>query len=581
MSVIDRKRLTDQLTARINHQDGKSKIIPLEWTLENGTIYAQFPALSDWTNIASVDIAPDFATAHAGENGYYVIPHGQVSAGDSYLCYFREREDHQAVNQSMVMPIYGVIHQELSHLAIVTGMTYEYQLVVGVKSNTYYLFPRVELSGQAPYEPIRVEYHLLEGEAPDYNDVALAYQKWQRAHVNMVSLKERKRHFPKLDYGIKSVYVRVRQGWKPVPPKVLEQTEENEPPMYVASCFADVAALMEQFHAQGIRYAEFCLVGWNFRGHDGRWPQLFPVEPELGGEAALHALITTAKRLGYSIVCHTNSTDTYSVADCWSAEDVVQRPDGSLSINDTHWSGGRMYHLCAEVGLRQARAFLPQVAELGFSGLHYVDVIATIPPRNCYSHKHPMTARQTAAAWREIMRLSRSLFGGFSSEGGYDFAVPELDFGLYVSFGMKPCPLADQPIPLWQLVYHGYVLSNPYTTTVNPNADDLLKVVEYGGRPTFYYDSRFVTQDETHKNWMGEEDFHCATEVDRQESTAYIARVAQLYEQLWPLQEETMLRHQQLDANRVRVTYSDGSQVEVDYSKGSAYMNGKQILPLS
>ena len=46
----------------------------------------------------------------------------------------------------------------------------------------------------------------------------------------------------------------------------------------------------------GIDKAELCLVGWNVRGHDGRWPQAFPVEPALGGEEELHWLIGTSHR---------------------------------------------------------------------------------------------------------------------------------------------------------------------------------------------------------------------------------------------------------------------------------------------
>ena len=42
-----------------------------------------------------------------------------------------------------------------------------------------------------------------------------------------------------------------------------------------------------------------------------------------------------------------------------------------------------------------------------------------------------------------------------------------------------------------------------------------------------------------------------------------------------------MLHHERLDAERVRVTYSDGTQIEVDYGRGEAYLNGRQILPLA
>ena len=83
--------------------------------------------------------------------------------------------------------------------------------------------------------------------------------------------------------------------------------------MNVACSFEDVEALLEECKAMGIEHAEFCLVGWNIRGHDGRWPQVFPVEPAFGGEENLRKLIIRAKELGYSIVCHTNSTDAYSI----------------------------------------------------------------------------------------------------------------------------------------------------------------------------------------------------------------------------------------------------------------------------
>jgi hypothetical protein len=41
--------------------------------------------------------------------------------------------------------------------------------------------------------------------------------------------------------------------------------------------------------------AQLCLVGWNQKGHDGRWPQIFPVEEALGGEEKLRRLIRKAR----------------------------------------------------------------------------------------------------------------------------------------------------------------------------------------------------------------------------------------------------------------------------------------------
>ena len=255
--------------------------------------------------------------------------------------------------------------------------------------------------------------------------------------------------------------------------------------------------------AMGIEHAEFCLVGWNIRGHDGRWPQVFPVEPAFGGEENLRKLIIRAKELGYSIVCHTNSTDAYSIADNWNKEDLICCEDGRISQNRQSWSRGAMYDLCPLAAYRQAEKYCQKVAELGFEGLHYIDVISTVKPRTCYSSKHPVTARQCVRVWRDIMKLSTRLFGALVRKG-----VMTLPHRIWIMdcmslFGDKGCPLADKNIPLWHMVYHGYVMGNPYTTTVNPDKEDWLKIVEYGGRPAIYFYSQFVTPDGERGNWMG------------------------------------------------------------------------------
>lgn len=103
---------------------------------------------------------------------------------------------------------------------------------------------------------------------------------------------------PEIKYAADSLYIRVRLAWKPAPSPVEDQTPETEPPLHVACTFEDVERIMRSYKEAGVDKAEFCLVGWNSKGHDGRWPQVFPVEEELGGEEGLLKLIAEAKRLG-------------------------------------------------------------------------------------------------------------------------------------------------------------------------------------------------------------------------------------------------------------------------------------------
>lgn len=532
---------------------------------QDGYIVLHMPEQTDYDKIAYIDFAVDCFKESVGTAGYYVLPSGARGLGDHSLCYFKEREDCEVVIDGPQMMMYGLVDDEGAFTAIVTGMTYDYQLIAKLEQGEYTVFPRFLLNGKEPYEPIEVRIRQLP-ESSDYNNVCHAYRDYRVEQGELVSIKTRTEQYPKLKEAVFAPFIRIRMGWKPVPTPVGEQTIENEPPMKVACTFEDVEALIEECHRRGIRHAEFCLVGWNIRGHDGRWPQIFPVEPAFGGEEKLRKLIVRAKELGYSIVCHTNSTDAYSIADIWNEEDIIRRADGSISQNAS-WSGGNTYDLCPKIALKQAKELLPKVAELGYEGLHYIDVISTVKPRTCYSKKHPVTARECVEDWKKIMRLSRELFGGFSSEGGFDFAAPELDYGLYVSFGDKGCPLSDKKVPLWYLVYHGYVMGNPYTTTVNPTDEDFLKLAEYGGRPAVYIYSKFVTPNKERGNWMGEQDFACHTEQERRDTAEKIAHIYKEYQKLAYLQMEFISSHKEVRENVFEITYSDGSVIIVDYNE--------------
>lgn len=570
------------LYARINYRDGHTETVHLETSLRGNDLLTAMPELSDWPLVEAVDYAPEMGTAKAGEEGYYVIPHGQSTvSGDSYLCRFRERADDEMINRGFAMTMWGFVSPAMSFMATVPSMTYEYELVTCVEGSRYQTWPRFVLHGEAPYEPIRVLYRFLPAEEANYNGIALAYRRYREERGEITPYVQKAAARPAAAYTANSVYIRIRQGWKPCPPLIREQTPENEPPMRVASTFNDVSALLDELAAKGVDQAEICLVGWNIRGHDGRWPQIFPVEEALGGEEQLKTLTAKAKAMGYAMVCHTNSSDAYSIANSWSDTQIIADRDGKRVKNDTPWSGGDMYQVCPVCGLRQARELLPKVREMGFSGTHYIDVLTTVQPRTCHDPAHPATKADCVRLWNQIARLSRSLFGGFSSEGAFDFAAPELDYGLYVSFGARPCNFADEYIPLWQLVYHGYIISNPFTTTVNPVEEDLLKVAEYGGRPSFYYDSKFVTpKEDENVNWMGENDYHCHTDEDRKTSAVWIAKVYNWYRGLRYLQMIPMLRHETLADGSKQVTYENGDVIRVNYQARTAFLNDRQILPL-
>lgn len=527
-----------------------------------------------------LEILLDCFDADISMEGYYVIPYAKAC----FLTYFNQREDSEYICQENIMPILGAKIGNKAFLIVLEGMAYDYQIKLQIKKNRYSLSIVYELNRSVLYENISLRLFMLEGKDADYNGIAQCYCQYQLKRKNLIPLRERMKKESVIDYGINNMpIIRIRLGWKPVPTPVLEQTKETEPAMHVACTFAQVEELMEEMHHQGIERAEICLVGWNSRGHDGRWPQMFPVEEQLGGEEGLRSLIAHAKELGYRITCHTNCSDAYRIAESWDEKDIIKNKDYSLSVNECTWSGGRMYNLCPKVAYEKyLEDNLKKLNTFGFKGFHYIDVLTVVPPKSCYNEDHPLNAKQSAEYLNKILKRAQEEFGGIASEGGFDFASENLDFALYIAYNLlSGYPVvADEIIPLWQLVYHGYILSNPSAETVNlpvKEVDNCLKFYEYGGIPVVYFYSRFVGENGM-KNWMGEQDMTCATQEERVESVRRLKRMMDDYEPFAKRQMAFMERHDKLKEGVYQITYSDGYRVIVNYTENS-YLEGGVCVP--
>ena len=513
-----------------------------------------------------IDINDDSFNAICGEAGWYAV--ADVEHKGSHLCKFTDKKDYEIVTKQDLMPIFGIKKADMCLLGIVEGMKQNFYVVVGVKDGKYYFKLRFEITKFGAKEDIVIKLVYLENQC-DYNDMATEYRKYQLYKGNCIPLKERLNLREELKYAIDAPEIRIRLGWKPAPPTVLEQTKENEPEMIVACNFDRVKDIIDELKNQGIDKAQLCLVGWNKSGHDGRYPQLFPVEEKLGGEKKLRELISYAQENGYQIVCHTNSTDCYSIADSFSEDIVCKKSDGSLNINETPWSGGRMYNLCPKVAGEYAKKALPKVAELGFKGIHYIDVMSVVPLRECYDKNHPSDKAQTLDCYNKIMNICHEQFGGFASEGAFDFAAKYLDYALYVSWSDLGNNFFDEEIPLWEMVYHGIILYNPSTVTVNCTIKgdrSKLKLVEYGGRPSFYFYSKFMVGGEN-DDWLGREDLICDTDEQLKYAVSKVKEGYECYKQLADIHTEFMQKHKQVSENVFEVTYSNGSVIKVDYNK--------------
>ena len=566
------------ITVETALMDGTKTVETTDVPETDGVVQFVLPREKVPANFKSVTVTPDFATARKGEEGYWVMPNNTFGA-------FRLDDGKVSESWHVFMPMFGMKTPRSTYCAIVTGMPYS--LGVSVKAtNGIYSQSAVFLAEKdiELYEDIRIDYHFLKGDDADYSGIARCYRKYQLDRGAAVPLAEKAKSNTALAYAVTNIEVRIRQAWKPAPSPVMEQVTRNEPPVKAVVTFDRVKEIVDESVRQGVGGAEFCLVGWNKGGHDGAYPQMFPVEPSLGGEAKLMEAVAYTQSKGYQIVGHSSFRDCYMIADTWDAEYVVEKnPDGTLKRGKKSWSGGRLYTMCPQ---RAYERFCPkqcaEMATLGFRGMFYVDVTTAQPLFPCSDMRHRLNNGRRAVWENNIMRELSETFGGAASEGAYDFCSRTCESALTVQwckpFDPPKNAMVDGYIPFWQLVYHGIIVSTPFRTMINcpanPDRRYALKLAEFGGRPTFYWHSWFVTG---RPPSMGTWDLEATTDEKMRQGVKWMKEGHDEYMRRNSLQFAFMDRHGKLADGVFCVTYSNGTKMCVNYNDAQVVVDGVSI----
>ena len=468
-----------------------------------------------FANAKTLSVLRDLTKANAGDSGFYILPrnlhfHGEI------LTRFTHREDVVYEYDNTVTSVIGIKREGFSGI-IRIDRNYKFSISVEVSGGAYTVSVRFDFTrNDRVYDDIRIEIVELPKDAT-YGDMARAERETRLSRGEIFPLSEKCKR-EAVEYARKYPLIRIRMGWKPVPSTIYHQTLETEPEMFVTCDFKRVRDIVDELKRQGVEGAELQLVGWNVGGHDGRWPQIFPADHRLGGDEELKKTVSYIKDNGFRVSLHTNLVDSYEIANNFQWKDICVKRDGQYH-QEGNWGGGLSYRICLHKQVENNRRDLPSLVALNTNGLHYVDVISIIIPDNCHRPEHPCPTAKGMELARQIIREARDSMGGFSSEGGFDFAVGEIDYALYLvfgnGFGGRVPPILDAWLPFYELIYHGTLLYNPSSETVNypiKGSKERLSVYLRGGKPTLYFFSKFRTGGAA--NWMGETDLITTTDGD-------------------------------------------------------------------
>lgn len=530
-----------------------------------------------------LEVVPEFMTAKKGDAGYWMNGRGVYGNFD--------RDEGENRWWRSQMPLYAVKRGDTLHFARMLTYRFDYDLVVKAKGGRYEVFPRVRFDKVREFFPlyadVEIEFTRLDGAEADYNGVARAYRALRLERGEIEPIRERMKRQPELDYLSEAMVIRLQtHGAKSIPEKPTDYYPTNEPPINVYLPFGKAEEFVQAVRDAGVDKAAFVSAGWNAGGYDGRLPDHFPVEPTFGGEAGLRRLIRHAQGLGFLMMLHVTHTEVYRVCPHFDERVIAKKPNGDWTWNGLYF-GGSCYWICERCSWEGWIADeMRRMRELGTRGSHYVDVFSATYPNRCADPRHPATPEQMAGYQNRILAEAKRVFGGASSEGGYDHVAGNIDCINYVSVEMKKLhdgktkglELVSGVYPLWELVYHGVILYTSDRLTQNHtrgqnhakkdesgNLDWLegdgvvdprisLKIVEWGGRPIFYsYKVRDVPM---------------------------IARAAAEFRPVRHLQKELMASHREVAPQVFETAYANGEATLCNYNEREVEVAGRRIPAL-
>lgn len=564
------RELGIQLSYRIS-SDGTLSL-PLDELYESGK-----------TRVQELVLWPELIAGYEGENKSLILPQGCGAL--VHLRNHPEKEERIGCffpwGAAGLMTLCGVTDGVRSRALIIDGGRFDMLLRLRTcwgKRRQYAVAPVFcirDRAGDAPLrDEITVQLRELEG---GYSAVARAYYEFMRKRHAIPTLAEKAAANPLLEYDSRAIVMRMRLACKEMPSPILEQTTEHQPKLNCFMSFADVRTVLEECRRQEVGPLDCCLVGWNYGGHDGAYPQIFPVEERLGGETELRRTIQRCRELGYRIGLHDNYFDSYTIADSFRWEDVSRTAEQLPALSGV-WGGGQSYVVCPRRSVENARRNMRGTKQLGIDGIYFTDVLSVWPLEKCYSPAHPLSRRECALWRKKIFQLSHDTFGGSMSEGGQDWAFPELD-RVYDLVDTPEMPAwCDEEIPLYPMVWHGSVLYNTYRGAINswPGERIYLRNLAFGGLPTIYWHYIFTPS----QTAAGGQDPKKDLKFDRKtltEKVALIRRITDDVRRLEPVRFARIAGYREHSDTLAETIYSNGFRFLANYGGKETNFDGVRI----
>lgn len=307
---------------------------------------------------------------------------------------------------------------------------------------------------------------------------------------------------------------------------------------------------VKELKLKGVKQLYLHLDGWGQPGYDNQHPDYLPPCKEAGGWEGMKELSDTLENLDYMFGIHDQYRDYYLDAPTYDPDNAAMSADGSI-YEFSRWAGGTQNYLCAS----QAPDYVRRNFEQLFNyGIHlegtYLDVFTCNELDECINPRHPMTRRQCMDYRNECFSYLTAHHVAPSSEEVNDWAMGALVFCHWAPYFSNTAIAA----PLYNLVYHDCVMT-PWVM---------------GGDQWGIPQGTMGYMHALLNGGMGYMDQHAEGEdldknIDQWKTLSTLAHHVAM---------EKMVNHEFLSDDRAqqRTTFSDGTQVTVDFGKNTFFI---------
>lgn len=526
--------------------------------------------------LVSLRMLPLFGAARPGEDGYVFYPDGSgalMSIADykaaepafySYTVYCEDQADFDLFDsnelqdiKSLMLPVFGIKHTsggvfaeivsgaENARLHISVDNLYEacFELVYRTHGTVTYEFVskasgEKNVVGEKRMAGDRVvNYHILAADQNTYSDMAVLYRGLLVDRGELVKGEQT---------GGLPLSVEFFMG--------ISKSGIIGESIQKLTGFSDAERMITDLHKSGVDRADVLLKGWCSGGYD-TLPTAAAAESKLGGRSGLESLTRTVTDAGGRLYLLADFINADSTTGKFNARDTALRDPLNAVITD---SEDTRYWLNPVKYMQSAFSAFAEKQPAG-SSVCLAGVGSWLLSDNGSADSSDRS--EIIAAEQKTLKAALEADGSVAVTGGNSYVwryadrlydLPDNDSQYYQT---------DATVPFYQMLVHGYKDYSSLAANLSYDYNyQKLRFVETGSIPHF-----ILTENSPNLLQGTDYDAIFSSEYSVWKDKA-IGVWSEMKERLGDVWSLTMDAHDHLSDTLVRVTYSDGSRVYINYS---------------